>query len=218
MLQQSGHHHRAELFRQRFRRLARAIHVNFWDVKAAIYRSIRSSTGQQAGRHELVQAIAISQGIGSAITRKKAAASLRRGGLVQCALVNEFALSDAMLNHSSESRSWMNHRLQSTWAKMAFSETSTMWETSYGADDFDYAGSLCHGWSALPVYYHLSSLLGVKPLEPGFRTFQVTPNPFRLSSLQGEVPTPYGPIHVSWEKDRGEIIIIVRAPKECRKI
>ena len=31
---------------------------------------------------------------------------------------------------------------------------TTFWETINGADDFDGAGSLCHGWSALPVYYY----------------------------------------------------------------
>ena len=31
---------------------------------------------------------------------------------------------------------------------------TTFWETIIGADDFGDAGSLCHGWSALPVYYY----------------------------------------------------------------
>ena len=31
---------------------------------------------------------------------------------------------------------------------------TTFWETIVGADDFGDAGSLCHGWSALPVYYY----------------------------------------------------------------
>ena len=31
---------------------------------------------------------------------------------------------------------------------------TAFWETIVGADDFGGAGSLCHGWSALPVYYY----------------------------------------------------------------
>ena len=31
---------------------------------------------------------------------------------------------------------------------------TTFWETALGAADFGGAGSLCHGWSALPVYYY----------------------------------------------------------------
>ena len=31
---------------------------------------------------------------------------------------------------------------------------TSFWETIEGADAFGGAGSLCHGWSALPVYYY----------------------------------------------------------------
>ena len=31
---------------------------------------------------------------------------------------------------------------------------TTFWETIKGAQDFHDAGSLCHGWSALPIYYY----------------------------------------------------------------
>ena len=31
---------------------------------------------------------------------------------------------------------------------------TTFWETIEGAGDFSDAGSLCHGWSALPIYYY----------------------------------------------------------------
>ena len=31
---------------------------------------------------------------------------------------------------------------------------TSFWETEKGDKDFNYAGSLCHGWSAMPVYYY----------------------------------------------------------------
>ena len=33
-------------------------------------------------------------------------------------------------------------------------DSGTVWETIDGAKAFDNAGSLCHGWSAMPVYYY----------------------------------------------------------------
>ena len=30
---------------------------------------------------------------------------------------------------------------------------TTVWEDDEGAAAFDNAGSLCHGWSAIPIYY-----------------------------------------------------------------
>ena len=32
--------------------------------------------------------------------------------------------------------------------------STTVWETEGGAADFGNAGSLCHGWSTLPIYYY----------------------------------------------------------------
>lgn len=31
---------------------------------------------------------------------------------------------------------------------------TSFWETIKGDEDFEYAGSLCHGWAAMPIYYY----------------------------------------------------------------
>ncbi len=54
--------------------------------------------------------------------------------------------------------------------------------------------SLCHGWACGPAYLFPAYLLGIRPLEPGFRTFAVDPQPADLEALSGSVPTPQGPI------------------------
>ena len=38
------------------------------------------------------------------------------------------------------------------WGRMTDLGADTFWETDLGASDFGGAGSLCHGWSAVPVY------------------------------------------------------------------
>ena len=41
------------------------------------------------------------------------------------------------------------------WAPMVYAGATTFWETEEGAAAFHDAGSLCHGWSAAPIYvYH----------------------------------------------------------------
>ena len=45
-----------------------------------------------------------------------------------------------------------DYDMKKIWGKMVFAGATTFWETEKGAADFDNAGSLCHGWSALPIY------------------------------------------------------------------
>lgn len=43
--------------------------------------------------------------------------------------------------------------IKTRYKKMLDDGATSFYETELGAADFDNAGSLCHGWSALPVYY-----------------------------------------------------------------
>jgi alpha-L-rhamnosidase len=42
-------------------------------------------------------------------------------------------------------------------------------------------------------------VLGVQPVEPGFRSWRVQPEPYGLNWAQGAVPTPYGAIASRWQ-------------------
>ena len=49
--------------------------------------------------------------------------------------------------------------IEEIYNKMLEEGSTTVWETTVGQSDFGNAGSLCHGWSAMPVYYY-HTLLG----------------------------------------------------------
>jgi len=57
--------------------------------------------------------------------------------------------------------------------------------------------SLCHAWGASPAYLLGRYFLGVAPVSPGFATYEVRPSLGGLDWMEGEVPTPSGPIGVS---------------------
>jgi alpha-L-rhamnosidase len=77
-----------------------------------------------------------------------------------------------------------------------FVSATSFWETIKGADDFDKAGSLCHGWSAIPLYFFYAYLLGVKPLEPGFTQYSNEAVRTVVENVSGRIPTPYGELKV----------------------
>lgn len=61
---------------------------------------------------------------------------------------------DALLAVNKEKyRNYILEDIRVTYGKMLDAGATTFWETEEGESAFDNAGSLCHGWSALPVYY-----------------------------------------------------------------
>ena len=49
---------------------------------------------------------------------------------------------------------WILNDIEKTYTPMIDAGSTTVWETEIGQSDFADAGSLCHGWSALPIYYY----------------------------------------------------------------
>lgn len=58
----------------------------------------------------------------------------------------------------------------------------------------------CHAWSASPVYQFLSTVCGIKPGAPGFRTVRIEPFLGNLGFAEGEMPHPAGKISVRLQK------------------
>ena len=79
------------------------------------------------------------------------------------------------------------------WGEMLAWGATTWWEM------WHHDQSLCHGWSAAPTYYLPVQVLGVTPLKPGFKRLRIAPDPFDLEWAGGTIPTPQGPVEVSWE-------------------
>ena len=100
--------------------------------------------------------------------------------------------------------------------KMLFSGATSLWETPFGTDDFRAAGSLCHAWSSIHVYWAGAGVLGVEPLEPGFKRFRVSPRTGELDRAQGVVPTPAGDISVKWQKVHCKLMLEITHPQALK--
>ncbi len=72
-------------------------------------------------------------------------------------------LYEALMRQPDTYGRWVMEDIARIWGNMLFSGATSFWETAVGADDFDKAGSLCHGWSAIPIYFYCRYLLGIIP-------------------------------------------------------
>lgn len=79
------------------------------------------------------------------------------------------------------------------WEKYIPSEKGAQHLAMYGRP---YGKSLCHAWGASPIYILGKHFLGVQPTLPGYEEYIVEPMLGSLEWMEGDVPTPFGRIHV----------------------
>ncbi len=101
---------------------------------------------------ELTNALAILSEILTSQESQEIARRIKAGELISCSLSMKCFVYDALLALDMQNKDYVLGRIREDYAPMI--ETGTVWETIVGKEDFDGAGSLCHGWSAIPVYYY----------------------------------------------------------------
>ncbi|RSM12320.1 hypothetical protein CEP52_002533 [Fusarium oligoseptatum] len=108
--------------------------------------------------------------------------------------------------------------LKTLWAPIAnpshANYTNCFWETLNpdGTPGLGLVTSLCHGWGAGPTAGLSRHVLGVKPVKPGYREWEVKPMALGLSWAKGRVPTTHGSIQVQWKFVSGLLHMKVRGP------
>ena len=65
---------------------------------------------------------------------------------------------DALLAADKENKDFVLADIREKYGYMLENGATSFWETIVGEADFNKAGSLCHGWSAMPIYYYRTLL------------------------------------------------------------
>jgi len=92
------------------------------------------------------------------------------------------------------------------YAPMLATGTTTLWES------FDPSASLCHAFSATPVYQLSANVLGVQPSASGFSRIRIAPQTCDLEFARGIYPTPHGGVHVAWRKHTDGLEMTIDVP------
>ncbi len=135
--------------------------------------------------------------------RASVAAYIRTRGMA-CSVYGSQFLLDAVYNNldaeyglqllsSTAERSWYNMiRVGSTISLEA-------WDNKYKPNqDWN------HAWGAAPANLIPRKLMGIEPLEPGFRKIRIRPQPASLRHAEIAVPTIRGDVKVSFDNVPGE--------------
>ena len=209
-----GEHNVVKDYEMYLIRIKSEFHRRFWDESNRCYKTyIRKECNEHYS--ELVQALAICSGV----CAEGIASELRErldednNGFVKTSLSYSLYKYQALMGEPQKYAKTVFNHIAKDWGYMLYNGATSFWETIKGANDFDNGGSLCHGWSAIPIYFFQTYILGVMPLEPGFKTFKVEPCYGVVNCAEGKVPTPYGDITVKWEGYDSEINLQVHHPE-----
>lgn len=79
--------------------------------------------------------------------------------------------------------------------------------------------SFCHGWASGPAPWMSRHVLGIEPLEPGFKKVRIEPHLGHLDWAEGTFPTPKGNIEVSVRKlGNGKVKLVTKLPRGVKRV
>lgn len=121
----------------------------FFDTKSGLF----AFDDEVKAPLELSNSLAILAGLCSDSEARAICEALKSNELFPCSLSMKCFKYDAMLLcDKGRYKDAVLGEIREAYKKMI--EVGTVWETDEGESAFDGAGSLCHGWSAIPIYYY----------------------------------------------------------------
>lgn len=194
-------------------RLGRTIEQRFYDSDTQCYASFINGTGAIRHCHEHTQVMMLAFGLVPDGRIRPLIDRIRSRELVRVSFSPLLYVVDGLFRGTPEARRLALELIDDAMYPMLDAGATSLWEVCNGGEAFDKAGSLCHAWSAVHVYFYGAKTLGVRPLEPGFRRFEVKPYPGNFPQAEGSVPTPAGPIRISWKRNaEGVVELVVVSP------
>ncbi len=174
-----------------------AFNQTFWDGEKGVYCSY-TVNGEKQHYAELTNALAIYAGLVPEDKKEKVANSLTvECGLVPITLSYSIFKYEALLNTSESYSKYVFDDITEKWGYMLYNNATTFWETIKGPWDFSNAGSMCHGWSAIPVIIYFKYVLGIMPVVAGFKDYSFKPFQTPILAAEGVIPSEKTNYHVS---------------------
>ena len=99
-------------------------------------------------------ALAITCGLVDKDEAKVICEKIVSGEASECSLSVKPFVYDALLQTDPSYREHILCEIRRNYGYMLYHGATSAWETKIGAADFSNAGSLCHGWSSIPIYYY----------------------------------------------------------------
>jgi hypothetical protein len=138
--------------------VAASITKNFWNECAGLFMTCKTCDKYSV----LTNSLCLLCGAAKKVNKQNILEILSANGRVSLDVtvipntlsMNSFRFDALLAEDRARYSSIILDEIDSDYGAMLDAGATAFWETIKGAADFGGAGSLCHGWSALPVYYY----------------------------------------------------------------
>ncbi len=186
-------------WRAAFAELREKIDRFFWDEEKGAFIDSFASGRRNVTRHANIFALLF--GYANEAQREQIVKNVLQNDAVPQIRTPYFKLYELEALCRAGRQEEVTERIRAYWGAMLDAGATSFWEEYMPELPWDeqlgmygdkYGKSLCHAWGASPVYLAGRYYLGVRPTSPGYKTFEVAPNPGGLDWFEGTVPVGAG--------------------------
>ena len=183
----------AEKYMKLHNNLNAAIDKHFWNDEVKAYNTyIKVASGEKTHLGELTQALIVYCGACPEDKIDDVLGHIAAGEYYPATLSHSIFKYEALMRRPEKYAKFVLNDIAKDWGHMLYNNATTFWETIDGADAFGNAGSLCHGWSAIPVYIYFKYAAGYNISDDGNVTYTKKPVNCGLYECEALVVTPDG--------------------------
>ncbi len=173
------------------------IHNEFWcDKEQAYYSFINVNSGQKSHFAQLTQSLVVYCGACPDNKLDIVLQAIADGKYLETTLSHRIFVYDALMKKPEKYAKTVLDDIAKRWGNMLYNGATTFWETEKGDQDFSLAGSLCHGWSAVPLYIYYRYAAGLCVSDDGKAEYSVRPVDCGLYEVTAKIATPHKIIEI----------------------
>ncbi len=185
-------------------RLVSLVREHAWDPAAGLFRPGIGRNGDRFCQH--AQAGAINAGVATAEPMRRIVPRLSTDStLIRANSMQGFYVARA-LERAGAVAQWHRYALDQ-WRAFLTQHVTTWPEYP------DPSRSDSHAWGAWPAVVYVTTVLGVRPLAPGWIGVRLAPHVDGLTWAKGNAPSPAGLIKVEWNNQGGVLRFRAEVPK-----
>lgn len=193
-------------YSEKHHRLSEAIQEYFWDEEKGAYIDSFTSGRRHVTRHANIFAVLFE--IADAEKTEKILCNVIGNEEIPAITTPYFQFFELDMLCRMGKLQEVLHKIRTYWGGMLKRGAVTFWEEfDPGApveEQYDMYGdrfgkSLCHAWSASPIYFLAKYFMGLKPQEAGGKRFLLEPHPEFFSKFQCTLPVGGGTVQLSWD-------------------